>query len=121
MQIVKNTLMENPNNYIIGFKDNSSAIKEFMVKQLTPLQPGLTCSLDVVTRDLDILFTSETHNFPYAVEHYPNRRSNLSHNNGDAEMAQKRTLLFVLVSNWEKKTPLLAFMIRVLVETPMLY
>ncbi|KAG9138828.1 hypothetical protein Leryth_007456 [Lithospermum erythrorhizon] len=71
MQIVKNTLKANPNNSVIGFKDNSSAIKGFMVKQLRTLQPGLTCSLDVVTRNLDILFTAETHNFPCAVAPYP--------------------------------------------------
>ncbi|PSR93128.1 Phosphoribosylformylglycinamidine synthase [Actinidia chinensis var. chinensis] len=71
MQIVKSTLQANPNNSVIGFKDNSSAIKGFMVKQLRPVQPGLTCPLDTITRNLDILFTAETHNFPCAVAPYP--------------------------------------------------
>ncbi|KAF3668396.1 Phosphoribosylformylglycinamidine synthase [Capsicum annuum] len=71
MQIVKNTLLANPNNSVIGFKDNSSAIKGFPVKQLRPIQPGSTCPLDVTTRFLDILFTAETHNFPCAVAPYP--------------------------------------------------
>ncbi|XP_058185439.1 probable phosphoribosylformylglycinamidine synthase, chloroplastic/mitochondrial [Rhododendron vialii] len=71
MQIVKSTLQANPNNSVIGFKDNSSAIKGFMVKQLLPVQPGLTCPLNTSTRDLDILFTAETHNFPCAVAPYP--------------------------------------------------
>ncbi|PHT28799.1 Phosphoribosylformylglycinamidine synthase [Capsicum baccatum] len=71
MQIVKNTLLANPNNSVIGFKDNSSAIKGFPVKQLRPTQPGSTCPLDVTTRFLDILFTAETHNFPCAVAPYP--------------------------------------------------
>ncbi|KAL9227290.1 hypothetical protein vseg_002996 [Gypsophila vaccaria] len=71
MQIVKSTLKANPNNSVIGFKDNSSAIKGFPVEQLRPLVPGLTCPLDLQKRDLDILFTAETHNFPCAVAPYP--------------------------------------------------
>ncbi|XP_021739143.1 probable phosphoribosylformylglycinamidine synthase, chloroplastic/mitochondrial [Chenopodium quinoa] len=71
MQIVKSTLKANPNNSVIGFKDNSSAIRGFLVDQLRPLLPGLTCPLDVQIRDLDILFTAETHNFPCAVAPYP--------------------------------------------------
>uniref|UniRef100_A0A5B6YJT0 phosphoribosylformylglycinamidine synthase n=1 Tax=Davidia involucrata TaxID=16924 RepID=A0A5B6YJT0_DAVIN len=71
MQIVKSTLHANPNNSVIGFKDNSSAIKGFCVKQLRPIQPGSTCLLNTSTHDLDILFTAETHNFPCAVAPYP--------------------------------------------------
>lgn len=71
MQIVKSTLQANPNNSVIGFKDNSSAIKGFPAKQLRPVHPGSACLLNPVSRDLDILFTAETHNFPCAVAPYP--------------------------------------------------
>lgn len=71
MQIVKSTLQANPNNSVIGFKDNSSAIKGFPVKHLRPMQPGSTCPLNTSDHDLDILFTAETHNFPCAVAPYP--------------------------------------------------
>ncbi|XP_041017332.1 probable phosphoribosylformylglycinamidine synthase, chloroplastic/mitochondrial [Juglans microcarpa x Juglans regia] len=71
MQIVKSTLLANPNNSVIGFKDNSSAIKGFYVKQLRPIHPGSTCPLETAARELDILFTAETHNFPCAVAPYP--------------------------------------------------
>ncbi|KAM7492012.1 hypothetical protein LguiA_034933 [Lonicera macranthoides] len=71
MQIVKSTLQANPNNSVIGFKDNSSAIKGFLVNQLRPVQPGSTCPYSLSTRDLAILFTAETHNFPCAVAPYP--------------------------------------------------
>ncbi|KAL4565824.1 hypothetical protein LXL04_029930 [Taraxacum kok-saghyz] len=71
MQIVKNTLKVNPNNSVIGFKDNSSAIKGFSANQLRPTKPGSTSPLNLSTRDLDILFTAETHNFPCAVAPYP--------------------------------------------------
>ncbi|KAJ0790572.1 putative phosphoribosylformylglycinamidine synthase [Helianthus annuus] len=69
--IVKSTLKANPNNSVIGFKDNSSAIKGFPVNPLRPTHPGSTSSLTPVARDLDILFTAETHNFPCAVAPYP--------------------------------------------------
>ncbi|KAI7726420.1 hypothetical protein M8C21_027358 [Ambrosia artemisiifolia] len=71
MQIVKNTLKANPNNSVIGFKDNSSAIKGFLANPLRPTQPGTTSPLSPVARDLDILFTAETHNFPCAVAPFP--------------------------------------------------
>lgn len=71
MQIVKSTLQANPNNSVIGFKDNSSAIKGFHVNQLRPVQPGSTCPLEVAACELDILLTAETHNFPCAVAPYP--------------------------------------------------
>nr|CAD1818219.1 unnamed protein product [Ananas comosus var. bracteatus] len=71
MQIVKSTLKANPNNSVIGFKDNSSAIKGYQVNQLRPAFPGSTCPLDMIIRELDILFTAETHNFPCAVAPYP--------------------------------------------------
>ncbi|BBG95934.1 purine biosynthesis 4, partial [Prunus dulcis] len=71
MQIVKSTLQANPNNSVIGFKDNSSAIKGFLVKQMRPVQPGSTSPLNIANRELDILFTAETHNFPCAVAPYP--------------------------------------------------
>ncbi|KAL1552524.1 phosphoribosylformylglycinamidine synthase [Salvia divinorum] len=65
------TLQANPSNSVIGFKDNSSAIRGFPVDLLRPTQPGLTCPLDMSARDLDILFTAETHTFPCAVAPYP--------------------------------------------------
>ncbi|CAL0301458.1 unnamed protein product [Lupinus luteus] len=71
MQIVKSTLQANPNNSVIGFKDNSSAIKGFPVKHLRPVQPGSASPLNLTARELDILFTAETHNFPCAVAPYP--------------------------------------------------
>lgn len=71
MQIVKSTLKANPNNSVIGFKDNSSAIKGFQVNQLRPASPGSTSPLSNLRCELDVLFTAETHNFPCAVAPYP--------------------------------------------------
>lgn len=71
MQIVKSTLQANPSNSVIGFKDNSSAIKGFSVNTLKPTQPGSACQLNTKESGMDILFTAETHNFPCAVAPYP--------------------------------------------------
>ncbi|KAK8444899.1 hypothetical protein SEVIR_9G223800v4 [Setaria viridis] len=70
-QLVKSPLKANPNNSVIGFKDNSSAIKGYQVNQLRPALPGSTSPLSLMMRELDILFTAETHNFPCAVAPYP--------------------------------------------------
>ncbi|KDO69154.1 hypothetical protein CISIN_1g000572mg [Citrus sinensis] len=86
MQIVKSTLQANPNNSVIGFKDNSSAIKGFPVKQLRPVQPGSRCQLSESSQDLDVLFTAETHNFPCAVAPYPGAET------GAGLVAQQQTV-----------------------------
>lgn len=70
-QIVKETLKANPNNSVIGFKDNSSAIKGFSVISLRPLLSGLASPLCEKKVLMDILLTAETHNFPCAVAPYP--------------------------------------------------
>ncbi|KAJ1295212.1 hypothetical protein BS78_01G206800 [Paspalum vaginatum] len=57
-QLVKSPLKANPSNSVIGFKDNS-------------MLPGSTSPLSLMGRELDILFTAETHNFPCAVSPYP--------------------------------------------------
>ncbi|KAM0869821.1 hypothetical protein ACQ4PT_040409 [Festuca glaucescens] len=70
-QLVKSPLKANPSNSVIGFKDNSSAIKGHPVNHLRPALPGCTSPLSLMMRELDILFTAETHNFPCAVAPYP--------------------------------------------------
>ncbi|CAM0956817.1 unnamed protein product [Alopecurus aequalis] len=70
-QLVKSPLKANPNNSIIGFKDNSSAIKGYPVNHLCPALPGSSSPLSLIMRELGILFTAETHNFPCAVAPYP--------------------------------------------------
>ncbi|XP_024542306.1 probable phosphoribosylformylglycinamidine synthase, chloroplastic/mitochondrial [Selaginella moellendorffii] len=71
MELVADTLKANRNNSVIGFKDNSSAIRGFRAEVLLPSRPGIPCVIVPVTRDLCILFTAETHNFPCAVAPFP--------------------------------------------------
>ncbi|CAL5220912.1 g3007 [Coccomyxa viridis] len=71
MQIVKATLKANPRNSVIGFKDNSSAIRGTNVEPVLPLNCGSPSALAPQPRDWDLLLTAETHNFPCAVAPYP--------------------------------------------------
>ncbi|XP_078440544.1 purine biosynthesis 4 [Wolffia australiana] len=70
-QIVKSTLAANPGNSVIGFKDNSSAIRGRHVELLRPLAPGSPSKFISTVQDMDVLFTAETHNFPCAVAPFP--------------------------------------------------
>ncbi|BDA47656.1 Phosphoribosylformylglycinamidine synthase [Coccomyxa sp. Obi] len=71
MQMVKATLKANPNNSVIGFKDNSSAIRGGPVRAMLPLTCGSPSAVVPQDRDWDLLLTAETHNFPCAVAPYP--------------------------------------------------
>ncbi|KAJ3678115.1 hypothetical protein LUZ60_001918 [Juncus effusus] len=70
-QIVKETLKANPNNSTIGFNDNSSAIRGYGITKLQPTSPSKPSQLKPTSKQMDILFTAETHNFPCAVAPYP--------------------------------------------------
>ncbi|KAG0595885.1 hypothetical protein M758_UG206700 [Ceratodon purpureus] len=69
--LVKDTWRANKNNSVIGFKDNSSAIRGTAVKPVIPVTPGSPSPVDALDRDFDVLFTAETHNFPCAVAPFP--------------------------------------------------
>ncbi|PNW79730.1 hypothetical protein CHLRE_08g364800v5 [Chlamydomonas reinhardtii] len=69
--LVKTPWKVNPNNSVVAFKDNSSAIRGFQVQPLLPVQPGAPSPLAPQDRDWDLLLTAETHNFPCAVAPFP--------------------------------------------------
>eukprot|EP00899_Mesostigma_viride_P024447 jgi/Mesvir1/5187/Mv15320-RA.1 len=71
MDIVRDTLDASPHNSVIGFKDNSSAIRGGPISVLVPSEPGKPCALKAAPKDYDLLLTAETHNFPCAVAPYP--------------------------------------------------
>ncbi|KAI0496230.1 hypothetical protein KFK09_022541 [Dendrobium nobile] len=96
MQTVKSTLKANPRNSVIGFKDNSSAIKGFTVNFLHPMLPGSVSSLCYRKYDLDVLFTAETHNFPCAVAPYPGAETGTGGRIRDTHAAGKGS--FVIAS-----------------------
>jgi phosphoribosylformylglycinamidine synthase len=71
MQIVKEPYRINPNNSIIAFRDNSSAIRGYKIQNIFPassLQPSAFRLKEVTYH---IIFTAETHNFPSGVAPFP--------------------------------------------------
>ena len=71
MQMVQAPLKAYPNNSVISFEDNSSALRGGTVHPLLPLRAGQCSPLTVQEQDWDILLTAETHNFPCAVAPCP--------------------------------------------------
>lgn len=71
MNIIGEPLKKNPNNSVVAFKDNSSALRGTLIKQVLPSNPGMPSPIIPQDRDWDLLLTAETHNFPSAVAPYP--------------------------------------------------
>ncbi len=71
MQIVKEPYKRNPNNSVIAFKDNSSAIRGFPITTLVPAKTGFPSAMRERNETDHIIFTAETHNFPSGVAPFP--------------------------------------------------
>jgi phosphoribosylformylglycinamidine synthase len=71
MSIIRETLEKNPNNSVIAFKDNSSAIRGYRMRTLVPESPGGFSRFRDREVSCHIIFTAETHNFPSGVAPFP--------------------------------------------------
>ncbi|MBI5640555.1 MAG: phosphoribosylformylglycinamidine synthase, partial [Nitrospirae bacterium] len=71
MQIIRETLERNPNNSVIAFRDNSSAIKGYAVRTIMPERPGSLSRFRSADPTYNVIFTAETHNFPSGVAPFP--------------------------------------------------
>ncbi|MBI3593188.1 MAG: phosphoribosylformylglycinamidine synthase, partial [Nitrospirae bacterium] len=71
MEIVKEPYKRNPNNSVIAFKDNSSAIRGCEISTLIPEKPGDPSLFREENVTYHIIFTAETHNFPSGVAPFP--------------------------------------------------
>ncbi len=69
--IVRRPYEANPNNSVIAFHDNSSAIRGFQTPALVSSEPGRPSPLVIRDLDLDLTLTAETHNFPSGVAPFP--------------------------------------------------
>ncbi|UCF20340.1 MAG: phosphoribosylformylglycinamidine synthase, partial [Gemmatimonadota bacterium] len=69
--LIREPLEANPNNSIIAFKDNSSAIRGYPIRTITPARPGQPAPFVATDLDYHIIFTAETHNFPSGVAPFP--------------------------------------------------
>ncbi len=71
MKIVKATYDANPNNSVIAFSDNSSAIIGRDITTIIPETIGKPSAFRAAQRKFHIIFTAETHNFPSGVAPFP--------------------------------------------------
>jgi phosphoribosylformylglycinamidine synthase len=71
MDIIQQTLTSNPNNSVIAFKDNSSAIRGYEIETIVPARPGTVSGFRKSRLAYHIIFTAETHNFPSGVAPFP--------------------------------------------------
>ena len=71
MQIVKEPYKRNPNNSIIAFKDNSSAIRGYKIQSILPASSFQPSAFSLREVTYHIIFTAETHNFPSGVAPFP--------------------------------------------------
>ncbi len=71
MQIVKEPHKRNPNNSLIAFHDDSSAIRGGDIKTLVASDPLTAGPLRVEDRVYHPTLTAETHNFPAGIAPYP--------------------------------------------------
>ncbi len=71
MELIKYPLRRSPNNSIIAFKDNSSAIRGYLISSLLPANPGSPSFFKQENLLYHIIFTAETHNFPTGVAPFP--------------------------------------------------
>ncbi|MGO9611888.1 MAG: phosphoribosylformylglycinamidine synthase [Dissulfurispiraceae bacterium] len=71
MQIVKEPYRMNPNNSVIAFNDNSSAITGYKIRAILPENPAIPSPMRQKEVTYHIIFTAETHNFPSGVAPFP--------------------------------------------------
>lgn len=71
MSIVRAPLERAPNNSVVAFRDNSSAIKGFDLRTILPEIPGRTSRFIMAQATYHPIFTAETHNFPSGVAPFP--------------------------------------------------
>lgn len=71
MKIVKAPYRANPNNSVIAFSDNSSAIRGYEIATIIPELVGKPSAYREAKRTYHVILTAETHNFPSGVAPFP--------------------------------------------------
>jgi phosphoribosylformylglycinamidine synthase len=69
--LIKDALDRHPNNSVIAFRDNSSAIRGYRTDTIVPAKPGQPSPVVPASALYDVIFTAETHNFPSGVAPFP--------------------------------------------------
>ena len=71
MGVVQDPLKANPNNSVVAFNDNSSAIAGYPITTILPTCGEAPSPFQTERLKYDVLFTAETHNFPSGVAPFP--------------------------------------------------
>jgi len=90
--LIQEPLKANPNNSVIAFKDNSSAIRGYPIKTIVPARPGEPAPFVASDLDYHIIFTAETHNFPSGVAPFPGAETGTGGRLRDVHAAGKGSL-----------------------------
>lgn len=100
-QWVKRPLKERISNSVIGFHDNSSALRGYAHTAFLPsgsvAQPS---AFKEVTRDFDITLTVETHNFPCGIAPFPGAETGAGGRIRDGESTGKGSLVVAAVAGY---------------------
>jgi len=100
MEIVKSTLTANPDNSVIAFHDNASAIQGFKCWTLIPIDPGKATNFNRQKITFHPLYTAETHNFPSGVAPYPGAETGLGGWIRDAVNAGRGSLVLFALAGY---------------------
>ncbi|MBI4837802.1 MAG: phosphoribosylformylglycinamidine synthase, partial [Nitrospirae bacterium] len=71
IDIIKQPFVVNPNNSIIAFRDNSSAVKGYEIRTIVPQNSLHSSVFSLQKLTYNLIFTAETHNFPSGVAPFP--------------------------------------------------
>jgi phosphoribosylformylglycinamidine synthase len=98
MEIVQSTWKANPDNSVIAFDDNASAIKGFKCLTLVPTNPGQVTGFTEKHITYCITFSAETHNFPTGIAAYPGEETGIGGWIRDMLCAGKGSLVLFALS-----------------------
>ncbi|MEW6715760.1 MAG: phosphoribosylformylglycinamidine synthase, partial [Nitrospirota bacterium] len=71
IEMIKQPLNLNEGNSVIAFRDNSSAITGYEIQTIIPKDPLKPSKFQKQSRNYNLIFTAETHNFPSGVAPFP--------------------------------------------------
>lgn len=100
LDIVQSTWKANPENSVIAFHDNASAIQGFKCWTLVPTNPGQATGFVTQKVTYHLLFTAETHNFPSGVAPYPGAETGLGGWIRDAVNAGQGSLVLFALAGY---------------------
>lgn len=93
LEVVQSTLKANPGNSVIAFKDNSSAIRGYIIWTIVPTSPAQCSRFVRQLLTYHLIFTAETHNFPTGVCSIPGAETGTGGRDRDIEATGRGGLL----------------------------